>query len=294
MADLPFVPGFIPGYEENKAKRKPCDASISRLESAKKSSISLVMRNKNFSECRMLNDNESLLLRFKRDEHTLREKGLTTKNISDAFYNLIEAARIVTEKEWLRVHGTKKPEDVTFQSSGAYVVTSENNSSIKTSLKTEKAQVRHDFMVHVLNQMKSYALAVPPWNGENFLDSIPNIHPKWSLSRREYSRILTEYGNFGVFEVTWGGSQICPFHPHGAEYRGYDYGSHDYLFIKFGKDDQETGRFFLSELSLHMIEKHGFFGGRPPYRVDPLKAVEFFELGPDKLSLELMQLKLRD
>lgn len=81
-----------------------------------------------------------------------------------------------------------------------------------------------------------------------------------------------------VIQITWGGAEPCPFKSQlDKEYRGYDYGSVDYIFVK------EDGKYMhMSSLLMHQIEKHNFFQGfDSPYRVSPIDFVKFFNLKPN-------------
>lgn len=259
------------GFEERPEDRKPCVKKIKDIKRDEIRAIAKKMKTPAFSECRMLNKDSSLKYRIAADLQSLNSNGISSTDLVDKFRALINEHRRVTTAEWRRVHGTDKPTDLTFESSGIQIGYLDVVEKMPLYLHTDVAQVRNDLLARGCK-------SVPEWKGKDYLEDIPHINREWSVSRRECSVIEPVPGEkYLVFEVTWGGSQICPFHPEGAEYRGYDYGSHDYMFYKL-HDDTKPGQFFLSELSLHMIERHDFYGDCEPYRVDPTRAASFVNI----------------
>ena len=82
-------------------------------------------------------------------------------------------------------------------------------------------------------------------------------------------------GRYQIEEIVHRGSQECPFKdPNDHYYYGYDYGDRYYTIF-----DTKTGEELqLGSLLLHMISVHGFFEGDNPYRVDPRKVIEMFDI----------------
>lgn len=267
-----FVQGAIQGFGESPETRKSCDRKIAEIKTKDLKAIVDKMKDEQFSHCRMLRQGVSLKRIVLADKQTLNSLGLTPSDTAQAFKDLIKAARSTTSEEWKRAYNTEKPADVSFQTSGMLLTDIGSMSKMKLYLKTDTVQIRNDFLSRPVKNVSS-------WLGQELKD-IPYVNLEWSMSRRESAEVkVSPELKYVVFEVTWGGSQICPFHPEGAEYRGYDYGSHDYVFYKY-VDGRKVDKMFLSELSLHMIECHGFFGGAAPYRVDPKRAVEFLGIKP--------------
>jgi hypothetical protein len=82
-----------------------------------------------------------------------------------------------------------------------------------------------------------------------------------------------------VGRVTWGGAETCPFQSlEDSRYHGYEYGSHDWIFLNaLTKESMHIG-----DLLFHQISKHHFFQSHSSkYRVDPLKLISLFGLKPD-------------
>jgi hypothetical protein len=77
-----------------------------------------------------------------------------------------------------------------------------------------------------------------------------------------------------VIKVTWGGAEQCTFQStNDKNYHGYDYGSHDWFFIKGDKI------MHIGDLLFHQIVKHHFFQSpESKYHVDIDKLIEFFGL----------------
>lgn len=85
--------------------------------------------------------------------------------------------------------------------------------------------------------------------------------------------------NLSIVEIEWGGAETCPFKSEELdhEYRGYEYGSRDFIFIK---DNYEY--LHISSLLIHQIKHHNFFQGlQSKYRVSPEQIVKFFNLQSD-------------
>jgi len=97
---------------------------------------------------------------------------------------------------------------------------------------------------------------------------------EWSCWGSELARILKN--KLLVFRVAWGGAETCPFQSvHDTRYHGYEYGSHDWVFIK--KDTMEI--MHIGDLLFHQITRHHFFqSSSSSYRVDVKKMIEFFNL----------------
>lgn len=89
-----------------------------------------------------------------------------------------------------------------------------------------------------------------------------------------------------VAEVVWNGAQKCPFqHQDDTKYHGYEYGDRDYIVTApgFGEDGRPQDLVqAVSDLSLHMIEKHRFWGSGK-YRIDPIKFANLLGIGPNPI-----------
>jgi len=86
----------------------------------------------------------------------------------------------------------------------------------------------------------------------------------------------TIFQKYTVIRISWGGAEICPFQsPYDKRYHGYEYGSHDWIFI-----NRETKKcIHIGDLLFHQIIEHHFFQSKTSgYRVDPKELVNFFGL----------------
>lgn len=86
-------------------------------------------------------------------------------------------------------------------------------------------------------------------------------------------------GKLVVARYTWGGAETCPFQSSEDDgYHGYEYGSHDWIFIRTDKNES----MHIGDLLFHQITKHHFFQSPSSgYRVDPSKLISFFDLRKD-------------
>jgi len=99
----------------------------------------------------------------------------------------------------------------------------------------------------------------------------------WCLWNIQYNLLFND--RFLCVKITWGGAELCPFQSvHDKKYHGYEYGSHDWIFI----DRVTLESIHIGDLLFHQITKHHFFQSPGPYRVDPLKLIKFFNLRPNK------------
>lgn len=82
-----------------------------------------------------------------------------------------------------------------------------------------------------------------------------------------------------AIRITWGGAESCPFQSvHDTRYHGYEYGSHDWIFIK-KQNGKCVDSMHISDLLFHQIVCHHFFQSpSSPYHVDIEKLVNFFNL----------------
>jgi hypothetical protein len=88
---------------------------------------------------------------------------------------------------------------------------------------------------------------------------------------------------FTVIKISFGGSEECPFKsPDDKKYRGYEYGSHDWIFV----NNNTEKIMHIGDLLFHQITEHHFFqGSESKYRIDPKNLINFFGLKKD-LSYE--------
>lgn len=98
--------------------------------------------------------------------------------------------------------------------------------------------------------------------------------PQWYLSKKKIVSIFND--ELIVIKITWGGAEPCPFQSlDDKKYYGYEYGSHDWIFINSITNDV----LHVGDLLFHQIVKHHFFQGKnSKYRVDPLRLITFFNL----------------
>lgn len=108
--------------------------------------------------------------------------------------------------------------------------------------------------------------------GNIFKDVNTNGWCMWGCSKASvFNDTLT------IIKITWGGAEECTFQStEDKKYHGYEYGSHDWFFIK-GDNIMHIG-----DLLFHQIVKHHFFQSpQSKYHVDVDKLVEFFGLTKD-------------
>jgi len=108
----------------------------------------------------------------------------------------------------------------------------------------------------------------------NIVKSLNLGSPKWCLWGRMIFPIFNN--KIHVIQIVWGGAELCPFRsPEDKKYRGYEYGSIDWVFIKC-----DTGEYMhIGDLLFHQISKHHFFQSKcSKYRVEPEKLINFFNL----------------
>jgi hypothetical protein len=105
--------------------------------------------------------------------------------------------------------------------------------------------------------------------------------PGWSCQGNNRTTIFN--GQITVIRVTWGGAERCPFQStEDDRYHGYEYGSHDWMFI----NNLTEEIMHIGDLLFHQISVHHFFQHpESKYRVDPEKLIKFFGL-KNNLSYE--------
>jgi hypothetical protein len=118
--------------------------------------------------------------------------------------------------------------------------------------------------------------------------------PGWSCWSNNRTTIFN--GQITVIRVTWGGAERCPFQStEDDRYHGYEYGSHDWMFINNltlatrGLERQVPTEeiMHIGDLLFHQISVHHFFQHpESKYRVDPEKLIKFFGL-KNNLSYEV-------
>lgn len=102
--------------------------------------------------------------------------------------------------------------------------------------------------------------------------------PGWSLWEHQVGNIF--HDQITVCKITWGGAELCPFQSLEDErYHGYEYGSHDWIFI----NNSTNTSMHIGDLLFHQIAEHHFFQ-RPSskYYVSPLDLICFFSIKPEK------------
>ncbi len=86
-----------------------------------------------------------------------------------------------------------------------------------------------------------------------------------------------------VIRYSWGGAEICSFKntTRDPRYRGYEYGSHDYLIYRDGEC------IHVADLLFHQIAEHHFFQD-VDYRVEPATLARVLDLHPD-LRIDIVE-----
>jgi len=86
-------------------------------------------------------------------------------------------------------------------------------------------------------------------------------------------------GPWELREVSWRGSQVCPFvNAYGVVCHGDSHGCSDFSLINIRMQKFLT----FPGLAIHLIREHRFFEGNVPHRVDPLVACEVLEIEKGK------------
>lgn len=97
----------------------------------------------------------------------------------------------------------------------------------------------------------------------------------WCLWLAEKAKIFN--GRITVVRLTWGGAEQCPFQDiKDKKYYGYEYGSHDWIFIK------DVDVMHIGDLLFHQIVRHHFFQSpQSRFHVDIDKLIKFFDIKKD-------------
>lgn len=109
----------------------------------------------------------------------------------------------------------------------------------------------------------------------------------WGRTRAKFNMFGT---NYFVEKYTWGGAETCPFQStQNKKYYGYDYGSHDWVIFNLDSNIQ----MHIGDLLFHQIIAHKFFQSESsPYRVEPTKLVQLFNLKPNQdYTIQKVQVK---
>ena len=98
----------------------------------------------------------------------------------------------------------------------------------------------------------------------------------WNQSSYQFNMFDT---NYYIIRYTWGGAERCPFQsPEDKNYHGYEYGSLDWLIWNLDTNDF----MHIGDLLFHQISTHHFFqSNSSPYRVEPTKLIQLFNLKPN-------------
>ncbi len=241
-----------------------CDRLMNDIEQQEFDEIESVMKSRKSSQTPFLSSKDSLKRTVKRDRVRLAQIGLNVSDITRTLDALFAAF-----KKGSLEHRRDLPKDESgdrvFKDGFQYY----QDSNIKLRYMVTNMGRRDQPMTSGIVQVP-----LPKWKGDDPFKSLPAFDGEWSSKTRMEIALFCEGKTYRIAEVEWNGSQVCPFqHPDDKRYHGYEYGCRDYVFTNPNGD-----KMALSDLSYHMIKNHGFFGGDSPYRVDPLKLVNFFEI----------------
>ena len=186
---------------------------------------------------------------------------------------------VVNSNQWKQVE--KKMKDVSFSSSLFLGKDESLNNIIDTDRKfLMSVNISHkqivDKLVDIIEKYQNHLEKheVKPW------DKLHRPITRSGGHHRNFSSMSNPVlinNKYLVLSVSYRGKQGCPFAcSENVEDKLYrrNLGSHDYLIININK----LKCIFLSDLLIHLIDKHGFFEGSVKYRLDPKLAIDVFDL----------------
>ncbi len=246
-----------------------CDRQLADLDAADLQDLKKRMSTKALSAVPFLKPGQSLQAIKTLDDNTLQQHKLTSRTLINKLDEILRTAEAKLEPH-----------------KQAAAVTKSNG----------LLQWRDEKALALVRTLRKIGIAPPDssvdgaereegsWVGPNPFVHVPNKCSEWSVWSAAQITIMIDGRVYSVATITWGGAQECPFkHPDDKEYHGYEYGSSDHVVIAPGVvDGKPYDRVMsFSDLSLHMLREHGFFGGDNCYRIDPIELANLLGVGPD-------------
>ena len=285
----------LPESKHAKSPKMICNRSIDEIDKNELTKIVSMMKSTELSECKFLKQSDDIIKIIDADRQELIEKNIDRETIIKTFMQLVtEMKNLVNKKrDQDRDMTTGMVREI---NDGANNMTSMLDMLFKKG-GLERIRSQPGGGVHMINiNDASGANSWKPGLPDPFV-YLPVRNPEWSTQSRRCAAIVHKHVPYVIAEVIWNGSQRCPFqHPDDSAYHGYEYGDRDYLIIAPGFDDRGRPRDMLqvvSDLSLHMITNHDFWGSGH-YRIDPIKFANLLGIGPDPIKSPIFPETLKD
>lgn len=125
---------------------------------------------------------------------------------------------------------------------------------------------------------------------DGIVSRLISYNSQWVCQNVTISEFVLSETKFISICVVWGGSEKCPFDeivcPN--KYFGYQYGDRDWVIQR--TSDMEFLSF--SDLVPYQANKYGFYQGlKNPYRLDPIKFLDFFKYSKEGFASEISKVK---
>ena len=261
-----------------------CDRKITTIEDKELEQIISLMKGKELSETTFLGPKDDLQEIIDSDQKAMADHHLTKDLILDSFGKLLKKMRESVRNK------SERGGDMT---TGFVRHIDDSGNKMTAMMKNlfeggllEKIRQENRRGVQIINMNDTGAQQWSPGLPDPFV-CLPVKNPQWSSSYRRCALVPHQKVPYVVAEIVWNGCQRCPFQdPEDKKYHGYEYGDRDYLIIAPGFDDDVRPRDWIqaiSDLSLHMITNHDFWG-KGLFRIDPIRFANILGVGPNPIK----------